>query len=740
MVLVFGKAFAQPTQRADIFLYEPLSIDNDFDIDGTMRHPFWQAAAATPLEHQRQPNDEKAAPVETYVKVLYSRNHLYIGFESHDPDPSKIRANVTDRDGYYGDDYVGVILDTYNNNQQAYEFVVNPLGIQMDATRTATSEDFNFDALWYSEASINGEGYIAVMKIPFKSFNFPDSEVQDWAIQFIRNYPRDNRYQISWTDVSMDNSCFLCQSGTLANMQRMERAKTVELLPYAAATQGGALNDLSDPDAGFNNDPVEAKVGGSISYNPTTNSSLEAVINPDFSQVETDAAQISVNETFALYFSEKRPFFVRGSDLFNTREDLYYSRTINNPLAAAKYTQKNDRFSIAFLTAYDRNAPFIIPGRDRSSSIRTGMEAYNNVLRGKFNIRAESHVGGLLTTRNQSEGHNYVGSVDWDVLVASNYYFRGQLAYSNTKEPDDMRVFSDPRRFGDTQYDAAFNGQQFGGTLVNTEFAREAKYYNFLVGYSAYSPTLQTQTGFINRTNRRVFEASQGLSYYPDGDLLSQGSLRVSGNWRYDFDGQFMERFMFVRLNNKLTGQNEINLNFLPVNDERFRGEMFRNIYRGTISFSSNTWDAFSFGGSFEYGRNINRSSSNPTLGIGYNISANATLKPTPRFQLGFDYDYSKLSAEKGNETYYKGDIYRVNTRYNFSKRIFARLITEYNSFNSEVQVYPLFYYKANAFTKFYIGMTSYQREFSNTINDGFRGYHQTHREFFVKLQYLIRS
>jgi hypothetical protein len=196
---------------------------------------------------------------------------------------------------------------------------------------------------------------------------------------------------------------------------------------------------------------------------------------------------------------------------------------------------------------------------------------------------------------------------------------------------------------------------------------------------------------------------------------------------------------MFVRFNNNLAGQNRLSINFLPLNDERFRGEMFRNIYRGTISFNSDTWDAFSFGASLGMGRDIYRSE-NPTLGTGYNISADATIKPTPRFRLTMDYSYSKLSERDGSETFYAGDIYRLNTRYHFTPKLYTRLITEYDSFNDQLQLYPLLSYKANPFTKCYIGMTSYITEFDQSGTGGFRNYHQTSRQFFVKFQYLIRS
>ena len=732
-----GQAIAQSEEES--FRIQPYQIEQDFEIQPSMSNEAWSEAPSVYIQHQLSPNDSEPAPVKTEVKVLYSENNLYVGFISHDPSPEQIRANVTDRDEFGGDDYVGVFLDTYNNNQNAYEFFVNPLGIQMDALRTGNSEDLNFDALWYSEAKTTNNGYVAVMKIPFKSINFPDRNLQNWSVQFFRNYPRNNRYQLSWTDVSMDNSCLLCQNGTLTDIREVESSNTIEILPYVVATQSGSLNDMSDPNSGFDNGPVEPKIGGSISYSPTSTSSLDLVVNPDFSQVETDAAQISVNETFALFYSEKRPFFKRGSELFSTREDLYYSRTINNPLAAGKYTKKSDDFSIAFLSAYDRNAPFIIPGKEQSSQVQSDQGAYNNVLRTKYNIGQESHVGGLITTRNQGQGSNYVGSLDWDLLLADNYYFRGQTAYSSTQELDDLSLYDNQRRFGDTSYDAAFNGEKYRGYLITTELAREAKYYNFSIGYSSYSPTFQSQVGFINETNRRLFEGSQSISYYPDNDILTQGSVSTSGTWRYDFSGQFQERYIFVRLSNSFAGQNSLNLSYLPVNDERFRGQLFRNIYRGTISFNSNTWDAFSFGGSLEIGRDINRTA-NPVLGTGYSISGNVTIKPTPRFRLTFNYNYSTLSELDGSETFYSGDIYRLNARYHFTSKWYTRLISEYDSFNDEIQLYPLVSYKANPFTKFYIGVTSYVTEFNQSGAGGFRDYKETSRQFFVKFQYLIRS
>lgn len=715
----------------------PYAIEEDFDITGSLTNPAWNEAEPVYITHELQPDDQSRAPVETTVKVLYSRKNLYIGFISSDPEPDKIRASISDRDNSFQDDFVGVFLDTFNNNQQAYEFFINPLGVQMDGLRTGNNEDMNFDALWYSEGALTDSGYTAVMKIPFKSLNFPSTDVQDWSVQFLRNYPRNQRHQLVWTDVNIGNSCLLCQSGEMRNLQGLENSNTVELLPYAMAFQNSELSDPARPASGLDHEPIDGRIGGSIRYSPNSTLTFNGVVNPDFSQVETDAAQIDINETFALFYPEKRPFFMRGADLFETEANLFYSRMINNPLAAGKVTQQSDRYSIAFLSAYDREAPFIIPGLYGSSLVRSNVNAYNNILRGKYNIGSESHVGGLITSRNQEGGSNYVGSIDWQFLLTDQYYFSGQVGYSATEELNDTTLFNSSRTFGNSSYDAAFNGEQYSGTLLNAEFSRRAKYYDFEIGYESFSPTFQSQGGFINSVDRRQIQARQSLSYYPNTEWLSQGNVSVMGTWRYDFAGQFQERFVFLRLGNTFAGQTRVSVSYLPVNDERFRGEYFSGMNRLMLDVRTNPLDELSFGFDMDFGRYVNRRS-DPTIGEGFNLSADATVKPSNRLQFDFSYSYSELSPVGGPGNFYSGDIMRLTSRYNFSRKIFARLITEYNSFSDQIELYPLLYYKANPFTKFYIGMTDYMRRFDE--NGGFDGYRETSRRFFVKFQYLIRS
>lgn len=725
---------AQVQQGTSSFL--PTRIEKDFDIHTKLDNPQWKLAAPLFIKYQTIPDPDAKAPVETEVKVLYSTHNLYVAFIASDPNPKKIRAQLAERDEVSADDYVGVLMDTYGSNKDAFELLVNPLGVQMDLYRSGDDENASFDAVWYSEGRITDSGYVAVMKIPFKSLNFPQGELQDWRIQFVRNYPRNARYQMSWTKITIGNPCLLCQSGTLKSLSNIKGGGTIELLPYLLASQTSTIKDPANLNSGLDPASIQMRAGGSISYDITSNTSVNVVINPDFSQIETDAAEISINQAFAIFYPEKRPFFVRGADLFKSSENLYYSRTINNPLAAAKFTHQTDKFSLGLMTAYDKNSPFVIPGQYESDLVSSSVNSYVNVLRGKYNFGPETFIAGLITTRNYMSGANYVGSLDGQVKLIKHYYLNGQLGYSNTKEINDTLLFNDQRKFGKAEYDAALNGEKYEGAMMSIGFERQAKHYQFEFGYQTKSPTFQTQTGFVNKTNTKGISLEQSYSYYPAKKWLSQGRLFAFGNWNYDYYGRLMERFLMTGLSNQFAGQTSVEISYMFVNDERFQENFFEGVHRWMIEVESKPIESLDFGVDVDFGQYIYRTS-HPVIGKGHNIEAFLTVKPTTHLQLNFTYNYSALSSLDGNLHFFKGNIMRLTGNYHFSRKLSVRLISQYNSFDDQLQIYPLVHYKLNPFTKFYLGMTDYLDQMPNS--NGFKDYRETNRQFFAKAQYLIQ-
>ncbi len=188
--------------------------------------------------------------------------------------------------------------------------------------------------------AINKKGYTAVIALPFKSLHFPNKKIQDWSIQFLRNWPRNSQYQMTWTKLNLNNPCLICQSGKLEDIRGVKNTNTVEFLPYAMSYQNSSIRDENNPESGLHNNPVKGRIGGSFSYAPTSTTTLNAVFNPDFSQVETDATQISANQTFALYYPEKRPFFMKGADMFNTPDQLFYSTNDKPSIVSRKIPGK----------------------------------------------------------------------------------------------------------------------------------------------------------------------------------------------------------------------------------------------------------------------------------------------------------------------------------------------------------------------------------------------------------------
>ena len=729
--LVVQSGYSQNADNHKNFVIDAIALSSNVEITGKLTDERWQKAQTVQCPFEIQPGENIPAKHQTLVKVLYSAEYLYLGFICKDPEPAAIRAHVCDRDANYQDDFVFVALDPYQNNQRAYEFIVNPLGMQSDLMRTGNSEDPTWDAVWYSKGAITDSGYTVEIAIPFKAIHFPPAEVQDWSMALIRNVPRESRYQNSWTPFDRNNSCSMCQGGTLRGLRGLQETGSLQILPYAAGSQAGALNDESDPQSGFANGKFKGKIGGGVRYSPNPSVSLEGVANPDFSQIESDATQISVNTTFAIFYPEKRPFFLDGADLYPTAINDFYSRMINNPMGAAKLLDKSQHFTFAYIGAQDRNSPFIVPGEEGSSVIQSSLQSFSNIVRAKYDFGTQSYIGAMGTARNFSSAYNYTGGLDWNLLFDGNYSFLGQALLSRTREVNDTTLFADDSRMGSTRFSKSFDGETYGGEALYAQFRRDARNYSFHLTYQGIGPTFQAQDGFVSANDLRSVDFENDYGFYPTESLITAGDVFAEGNVQYNYDNGRKQRWAAVGLSLQLKSQTSLTMIFLPSNEELFHDERFTGVRRGELQVYSAPTSVLQLSADVQLGRFVYHAD-DPSLGNGHLISTGLVLKPVPHLELDVTYSRSRLVDILTGQLLYDGYISRVTGIYQFSGDCFVRLIGQYDQFNSAIELDPLFSYKLNPFTIFYAGSThSFTR-----YGDPF-GMTPTERQFFVKLQYL---
>ena len=705
-------------------------ITQPISLTGKLDNPEWKKAEPIEVSYEFRPGDNTPATDRTIVRILYDNENLYFGFECFDKNPEQIRANITDRDKIFSDDYVIIVLDTYGDYHRGYEFAVNPYGIQGDLLAAGNNEDPSIDWIWSSNAEKNEHGWTAEMSIPFSSLNFPDKDEQTWGIGIVRTLPRSSRTQISWTPINRNIPGFLTQVGLLKGLKNIKSGKSIEILPYVMGQQVGNLVDLENPTSGFNYDHFQSRFGFGIKYSPSTSFSLDAVLKPDFSQIESDADQISVNTTFALQYEEKRPFFLIGRELLQT--PMYYSRSINDPLGAARILGKSGSLSYMYMGAYDRNTVFDIPGEEGSNTIGTTLKSFVNIGRLRYEIGNETYIGSMILTRDLDGGHNYVTGLDWNYKFWTNWNFSGEGYLSQTKELNDTTILNSSRIFTNTNYNAAFNGEEYSGNGIHLSLSHSDRSYYFGITFNTFSPTYQTYDGSFSQNGYKEFNMSQECVFYPQNSLIEKGYLGFSSDLMYDFNERKRNQYLEPYLQLVLKAQTNIFVSYLIVNDERFNGSYFKNINRIHTDISTQPMNEISLSLCLKFGKFIYRTET-PELGTGHNINASVTLKPTSQLNLTFSYSRARLSSIQTGELFYDGNIYRANTIYQFSQKFFFRMIVQYNSFDKTFQVYPLFNYKLNAFTTFYLGATTNYLDYRDS-----GGITNTSQQYFVKLQYLI--
>ena len=408
-------------------------VDTAPRIDGAVDEEVWSTAWRTELPYEVLPAENAPAPVRTEVLLMFDRTSLYVGMRAYDPEPAKIRAHLWDRDGAWDDDWMGVVLDTFNDERRDLLFVVNPFGVQMDTIENWPGDSAEWDAIWESAARITPWGWSAEMRIPFSSIRFQRSDTpQVWGFDAIRGYPRDRFRQMGCFPRNRDNDCYLCQAVKIEGFEGVSPGHNLEVVPTLTASRTQTRPDLAGPYAEAEDD-VEAGVTATWGFSP--NLALAATVNPDFSQVEADARLLDVNEPFALFYPEKRPFFMEGADFFTTPMNAVYTRMVRDPAWGVKLTGKEGPHTVGAFVVEDDVTNLIFPGAEGSQSTTLRRSSTSAVARYKLDVGNAFTLGLLATARQGQDYHNRVAGFDVDVRLSRQDRIQLQVLRSSTRYP-----------------------------------------------------------------------------------------------------------------------------------------------------------------------------------------------------------------------------------------------------------------------------------------------------------------
>lgn len=681
------------------------------------------------LNYEIQPGYNTPAEVKTEMYFLYDKHNLYVAAVCYEPDMSSLRANIEERDECFSDDFVGLIIDTFNDHKKGYELFVNPYGIQGDGIMTPSGEDMSFDAIWLSDGKIYDDYWIVEIKIPFKSLTFPDREIQEWRLILIRTRPRSSRTQVSWIKIDRDNPSVLDQAGWLVGMKNIQGGKFLNIIPYAISSQQGYRENL---DSEFVNEKIDGDAGINVKYGLTSNLNLDLTLNPDFSQVESDAVQIDVNTTQALYYDEKRPFFFEGSETFDSHlgTDIIYTRTINNPFLAAKLTGKVNNVKFGYISAYDENTIYIVPLEDYSKSIISNKKSFSNILRAKYDFeKGESYIGTIVTDRENGHGFNRTIGVDSRFHINKNYYWDAQIVGSMTKEPDDSSLYNYERTFSKENFTATFDGEEFSGIAFTTQFGRRAEHVSFFLDYTDFSPEFRAYNGFVDNNNFRRFELNFDFDFHPNGRIIEYYNLSPEISQEYNYNNYLKSNRYHLESYIQLKGQTGFYFG-LESEDRRFQDKLYKDLYHAVFHLQSMFSKYFNANMDFVIGEDIYRTAENPRKADFQSFDFYLEVKPLSRFSISADYE--KYVLNELNSTKNIFDVYTLRgyINYRFNKNLFFRFITQYNSNTEKYEFDPLLKFQLNPFTIFYIGSTHDYLGSNFEISD---------RQFFLKFQYLFQ-
>jgi len=737
-------------------------VDTTITIDGNLDKPVWRRAAILTGFSEYAPVDQRAAPDSTEVLVWYSKTAIYFGIRAFEPH-GIVRATLADRDKIGNDDNIELHLDTFREGRKAVVFIVNPFGVQADGTKNEGGgfipganvapgqNDLSADFQWESKGVLTDFGYQVEIRIPFSSIRYPVAAEHRWGLQIDR-HTQHNGYEETWTPALKASASFIAQEGELRGITDITHGQVLEVNPELTDAIAGNPA-VSGPGWSYNS---SVQLGGNVKWGIGSNFVLNGTIKPDFSQVEADATQIATDARFALFYPEKRPFFVEGSELFNVPNTLVYTRRIAQPDAAMKLTGKLGSNDIAVLSALDAG-----------STTPNGQRPLVDIVRLQRDIGPQSTAGLLYSDRVGGGRDNSVGGGDVHLTFGKMYFAQFQGLMSST-----------------TTAGSTLTGPMWEGVLDRTGRA-----FGFHYNVLGISPNFVTDNGFVARTGVVQPGIANRYSWYgaPGGFLERMNVyLRTSGTWNYDdfFSGrEVLEENASV--NSQFTFRGGWNLNANPsVGSYAFDSSAYAGVRTTTsaggqiafvpmgrktnqlmnISISTPQFPRFAASIGTTFGSDIDFFETSSVHRTDYSLSLD--LRPDDRLRVSATYVSSSFTRASDGTQNMSTRIPRVKIEYQLARPLFIRVVSQYTASTQQPLLDPvtgrtllvsngsggytastvqtantlradfLISYRPNPGTVVFAG-------YGNSLTEGdplaFRELRRTTDGFFVKLSYLFR-
>jgi hypothetical protein len=729
-LLVAGLA---PPRAGGAEAFRIAAAAGDIAIDGTLDEPAWAAATEIGLPIEVAPGENTPAPVATVCRLTYDRRILYLGCRAEDPEPGAIRARLTDRDQALDDDLVGIRLDPFHDGRRAFEFYVNPLGVQIDQfrddlgnDRMGDNEDTSWDAIWDSAGRITATGYEVELAIPFSSLRFPETDGQRaWGFGLLRLRPRRDRVELSSEPRDRNRDCQVCQLSTLTGLEGMTPGLHLELDPTVTAERA---DRREPPGSGeMESGEVEVEPGITLTWGPLPDVILSGALNPDFSQVEADALELDVNRQFAIQYPERRPFFLEGADLFATPLTTVFTRNVADPDWGTKVTGKRGGNAFGAFVAEDARTTILLPAAERSTLAELGEDSLDAAVRYRRDIRGGGALGLVATAREAGAYRSGVAGFDGLLRFTSVDSLRFQLLGSSTRYPS---------RF------AAEHGQPQGGfddRALYLFLIHDSRDWRLQAQYEDIGEDFRADLGFLPQVDRRYGKALAERTWWggPD-DRWIRLSAGVDTSRTDDQRGGPLERLDEVWV--IFEGRRELVVFTQAADRERtLGGRRFRNRYvEGRAGVRVHP--VVELGVEWNVGDDVDLAGLRPADQA--TIAPSLTWTPGRHLRATLEHQRQELDVEAGR--LFTAGLTELRLVWQFTRRSFARAIVQYRDLERDPELYAepvearterlfgqlLFSYRLNPQTVAYLGYSDVQ------LGTGQIDLQRAERTFFVKLGY----